>query len=80
MTSIVDPAFRGDKPGNNLEIGIDRDRSFQEPFSGLTGSPGIVVAGVRAGEPGRIYGGTVDLFAPVIERFHEPVEQPAECR
>jgi hypothetical protein len=35
-----------------MSISIDRDRCFQEPFSGFTGSPGIVVAGVRAGEPG----------------------------
>jgi len=60
--------------GDNLSISINRDRGFQELFSRFTGSPGIVVAGVRAGEPGRIYGGTVDLFAPVIEHFHEPVD------
>jgi len=38
--------------GDNLSISIDRDRCFQKPFSRLTGSPGIVMAGVRAGEPG----------------------------
>jgi len=37
-------------------------------------SSGIVVAGVRAGEPGQIYRGTVDRLAPVIEHFREPVE------
>jgi hypothetical protein len=60
--------------GNNQSISISRDRGFQESFSCFTGSPGIVVAGVRAGESGRIYCGTVDLFAPVIEHFREPVE------
>ena len=38
--------------GDYLSIGIDRNRSFQETFSRFTGSPGIVVAGVRAREPG----------------------------
>ena len=37
---------------DNLSISINRDRSFQEPFSRFTGSPGIVVAGIRTGEPG----------------------------
>jgi hypothetical protein len=32
--------------GDNLLIRIDRNRGFQEPFSDLTVSPGIVVAGV----------------------------------
>jgi hypothetical protein len=59
-------------------ISINRDRGFQEPFSGLTGSPGILVAGVRAGKPGWIYGGTIDPFSPVVEHFHEPVDWPAE--
>ena len=36
---------------DSLSISINGDRGFQEPFSGLTGSPGIVVAGIRAGEP-----------------------------
>lgn len=36
--------------GDNLSISIDRDGCFQEPFSGFTSSPGIVVTGIRAGE------------------------------
>lgn len=59
---------------DNLSISIDRNRGFKEPFSGLPGSPGIVVTGVRTGKPGRIYSGTVYPFSPVAEHFHEPVE------
>ena len=66
--------------GDNLSISIDRDRGFQEPFSRFTGSPGIIEAGVRADEPERIYSGTVDLFAPVIEHFHEPVQEASQGR
>ena len=37
--------------GDNLSMSINRDRSFQESFSRLTGSPGVVMGGVRASEP-----------------------------
>jgi hypothetical protein len=60
--------------GDDLSISINGYRGFQEPFSRFAGSPGIVMAGVRAGEPGRIYSGAGDLLTPVIEQFHEPVE------
>ena len=60
--------------GDYLLIGIDRDRCFQESFSGFTGSQGIVMTGVLTGEPGRVYGGIIDPLAPVIEQFHKPVE------
>ena len=33
------------------------------------------MAGVRADESGRINGGTVDPFAPVVEHFHKPVQE-----
>jgi hypothetical protein len=49
---IMDRMLRDLKTGDNLLISVDRDRCFQEPLSGLTGSPGIVMAGVRAGESG----------------------------
>ena len=38
--------------GDDLSISINRDRGFQEPSSRFTGSLGIVVVGVRSGEPG----------------------------
>jgi hypothetical protein len=38
------------------------------------------VTGVRAGESGRIYSGTVDPFSPIIEHFHEPVHEAGEGR
>jgi hypothetical protein len=34
------------EPGDYLSVGIDRDRWFQESFSGFAGSPGIVVTGI----------------------------------
>ena len=38
MSGIMDPAFRSDEAGNCPLIGINRDRSFLEMFSELTGS------------------------------------------
>ena len=52
MQDIMDRMLIYFQTGDNLSIRINRYRGFREPFSGLTGSPGIVVAGVRAGEPG----------------------------
>ncbi len=52
VRNIMDRMLRDFETGNNLSIGIDRNRGLQEPFSGLTGSPGIVVTRIRAGEPG----------------------------
>ena len=78
MRDIVDRMLGDFQTGDNLSISANRDRGFQESFSGLTGSPGIIVAGVRAGESGRIYGSTVDLFTPVIEHFHETVQETGE--
>jgi hypothetical protein len=34
----MDPAFRRDESGDNLVVGINRDRGFQEMFSDLAGS------------------------------------------
>jgi hypothetical protein len=50
VRDIVDRMLGDFQTGDYLSISINRDRGFKEPFSGLTGSPGIVVAGVRAGE------------------------------
>jgi hypothetical protein len=52
VRNVMDRMLRDFETGNNLSIGIDRNRGLQEPFSGLTGSPGIVVTRIRAGEPG----------------------------
>jgi len=40
-------------------------------------SPRKTVTSVRSGEPGRVYGGKVDPFAPVKER-HEPALEADE--
>ena len=77
---IMDRMLGDLQTGYNLSISINRDRGFQEPFSGLTDSPRIVVAGIRAGKLGRIYSSAVDLFTPVIKHFHEPVHEPREGR
>jgi len=52
MTGIVDPAFRGNEPGNRMKIGINRDRSFDEMFSDLLGSFGEIVAAITTGKAG----------------------------
>jgi hypothetical protein len=38
VPGIVDPDFRGDKTGDTLVTGANRDQSFQEMFSDLAGS------------------------------------------
>jgi hypothetical protein len=48
----VDPAFRGNEPGDDLLFGINRNRCFEEMFSDLTGSFGDVMAAVSAGKAG----------------------------
>ena len=52
VRDIMDRMLGDLQTGYNLSISINRDRGFQEPFSGLTSSPGIVMAGVRAGKSG----------------------------
>lgn len=78
MRNVMDRMLRdletSFETGYDLSIGIDRERCFLELFSCLTSSQGIVVASIWAGETEWIYGGTVDLLTPVLERFHEPVE------
>ena len=75
MREIMDRMLGNLQTGNNLLISINRDRCFEEPFSGFTSSLGIVVAGVLAGKSGRIYSGAIDLFSPVIEHFRKPVHE-----
>ena len=64
MTDIMDRLLRDFETGNYQIISIHRDRRFQEPFSGLTGSPGIIGAGITTGEPRGINGGTGNLLSP----------------
>jgi hypothetical protein len=52
MSGVVDTAVRGNEPGDDLLFGINRDRSFQEMFSDLTGSFGEVVTAISAGKAG----------------------------
>jgi len=52
MTDIMDPAFRDKESCNNLQIGINRDRGFQEMFSDLASSFGEVMTAIAAGETG----------------------------
>ena len=74
MRNVMDRMLGDLQTGDNLLIRVNGDGCFQESFSGFTGSPRIVVAGVRAGEPGGIDSGAGDLFSPVIENLHQPVE------
>jgi hypothetical protein len=52
VKNILDRMLRDLQTGDNLLININRDRGFQELFSRFTGSPRIIVAGVRASETG----------------------------
>jgi hypothetical protein len=52
VRNIVDRMPGDLQTGDNLLISVNRNRSFQEAFSRFTGSPGIIVAGIRAGKPG----------------------------
>jgi hypothetical protein len=38
MPGIMDPAFGCDEASDDLSIGVNRDRCFQEMFSNLAGS------------------------------------------
>jgi len=73
VRDVMDRMLGDLQTGDNLSIGINRDQGFQESFSLFTGSPGIVVAGVRTGEPGRIDRGTGYFLTPFVKHFHEPV-------
>jgi len=42
MKDIMNRLLGDLEPGTDLPVGIDRDRSFQESFSGFTSSPGII--------------------------------------
>jgi hypothetical protein len=48
----MDTVFGYHEPGDDLLIGIDSNGCFQEMLSHLTGSDGVVVTGVPAGESG----------------------------
>jgi len=52
VRDIVDRVLEDLQTGDNLTNSIDGDRSFQESLSRFTGPPGVIMAGVRAGEPG----------------------------
>jgi hypothetical protein len=51
MRDIMDRMLGDLQTGNNLLLGINRDRCFQESFSGFPGSPGIIVAGIELVNP-----------------------------
>jgi hypothetical protein len=42
MRDIMNRSLGDLEPGNDLPVGIDGDRGFQEAFPGLSGSPGII--------------------------------------
>ena len=50
MRGIVNRMLRDLQSGNDLMKSVDGNGGFQEPFSRLTRSPRIVVAGIRSGE------------------------------
>jgi hypothetical protein len=70
MSGIMDPAFRSDEPGDYLLIDINRDRSFKEMLSDLTGSDGIIMAGISTGKPGWIDSSYRDYVITRVEQIH----------
>jgi len=50
----MNPAFGSNESGDDLMIGINRDRGFQEMLSNLAGSDWVIVTGISAGKPGWI--------------------------
>ena len=70
MSGIMDPTIRSNEPGNHLQIGIDRDRSFDEMFSDLSGSFREIVAAITAGKARRIDCGNGDTFVGGVKQFH----------
>jgi hypothetical protein len=74
MSGIMDPAFRGDKTGNHLQIGINRDRRFEEMFSNFPGPFRKIVAAISACKSGRIdrgYGDSVVVGVKQVQGFSE---------
>ena len=70
MPGIMDSTFRGYKSGDNLLIGIDRDRRFQEMFSEFAGSFREIMATVSARKSGRIDSGYGNIFIRRVEQVH----------
>ena len=52
MNNIVNRMLGDFQTGDNLLIRVNGDGCFQELFSGLTGSPRIVVAGISTRKSG----------------------------
>jgi hypothetical protein len=50
MPGFMDAVFGDHESGDELLISIDGDRSFEEMFSHLTGSDGVIVTGIPAGK------------------------------
>ena len=80
MRDIMNRLLGDLESGNDLPVSVDRDRGFQESFSGFAGSPGIIRTCIGAGKPRRIDRGTRDSLTPVVKLFNEPVEEPGERR
>jgi hypothetical protein len=70
VSSVMDPAFRGNKTSYNLLISINRDRCFQEMFSNLPGSFREIMAAVPTCKSGRIDSRYRNIFIGSIEQVH----------
>ena len=78
MSGVVDTAVRGNEPGDDLLFGINRDWSFQEMFSDLTGSFGEVVTAISAGKAGWVDSGDGYYVVRRIEQAHSFFEGQPE--
>ena len=70
MPGIADPAFWGNKSGDNLFVRINGYRSFQEMFSEFPGSFREIMAAVSAGKSGRIDSCYGNIFIGRVEQIH----------
>jgi hypothetical protein len=78
MLGFMDAVLGYHESGDDLLVSIDSNRSFQEMFSQLSGSDGIVMTRISAGEPGGIDGGDRDWTVVRIELFQGTFEEKIE--
>lgn len=74
----MNPTFRDSESCDNLLIDIDNNCGFEEMFSDFTGSFGVIMATISAGEAGRINGSNGDCVVGGIEYFQGAFEENIE--
>jgi len=78
MRNIVNRVLRNLESGDDLLLGVHRYRGLDEPFSGLSGPPGIVGTRIRTRESRGIDRGDRDHLTPVVDQKENPVQDEIE--